>query len=52
MALQAHQNAAHFVQAFSLGRLESLSAVNLLHHIPTSVKEVLTTLVRRIVFWF
>ena len=48
-SLQAHETAASFAAAYSLGKQESTAAVNLLRWVPVDIKDGLTTLVRPIV---
>ena len=43
---QAHESVSQFAQAYALGEKESNAAVNLLRHIPPSIKDSLTELVR------
>ncbi|CAL1138958.1 unnamed protein product [Cladocopium goreaui] len=43
----AYENVSTFAAAYNVGKVESKAAINLLRHVPSSVKSALTALVRR-----
>lgn len=44
--MEAQETVANLAMAYSLGKMESTAAINLLHKIPTDVVATLTRLVR------
>ena len=46
---KAYENVSTFAAAYNVGKVESKAAINLLRHVPSSVKSALTALVRSLV---
>ena len=46
---KAYENVSTFAAAYNVGKVESKAAINLLRHVPSSVRSALTALVRSLV---